>query len=123
MEVFYHVNDLLQRLLLHWIILLVKLIICAGMMDCAACNMYFLIFFEVWTFNKLEKSLNTGCQSCTVHLHYFIYYCTSCSYRSDYQQLVYSALSFKNSKIKLLKPCIVKPCELWSGKQVGSNTD
>ncbi|CAH3130589.1 unnamed protein product [Porites lobata] len=38
--------------------------------------------------------------------------------RSDYQQLVYSALSFKNSKIKLLKPCIVKPCELWSGKQV-----
>ncbi|KAL9951314.1 hypothetical protein ACROYT_G043957 [Oculina patagonica] len=40
--------------------------------------------------------------------------------RSDYQQLVFSALSFKNSKIKLLKPCIMKPCELWSGKQVVS---
>jgi len=38
--------------------------------------------------------------------------------RSDYQQLVYSALSFKNIKIKLLKPCIYKPCQLWSGKQV-----
>ena len=25
------------------------------MMDCAACNMYFLILFKVWTFNKLEK--------------------------------------------------------------------
>ena len=40
--------------------------------------------------------------------------------RSDYQQLVYSALSFKNTKIKLLKPCIVRPCQLWSGKQVSA---
>ncbi|XP_015758979.1 PREDICTED: DNA-directed RNA polymerase I subunit RPA1-like [Acropora digitifera] len=40
--------------------------------------------------------------------------------RSDYQQLVYSALSFKNIKIKLLKPCIYKPRQLWSGKQVVS---
>ncbi|XP_068728240.1 DNA-directed RNA polymerase I subunit RPA1-like [Montipora capricornis] len=40
--------------------------------------------------------------------------------RSDYQQLVYSALSFKNIKIKLLKPCIIKPHQLWSGKQVVS---
>ena len=39
----------------HWIILQVKLIIHAVMTDCAACNMYFLILFKVWTFNKLEK--------------------------------------------------------------------
>lgn len=43
------------------------------------------------------------------------------SCRSDYQQLVFSALSFKNCKIKVLKPCIMKPCELWSGKQVSTN--
>ena len=42
------------------------------------------------------------------------------SCRSDYQQLVFSALSFKNSKIKVMKPCIMKPCELWSGKQVSN---
>ena len=38
--------------------------------------------------------------------------------RVDYQQLVFSALSYKNETIELLKPCIMKPCELWSGKQV-----
>ena len=42
------------------------------------------------------------------------------SCRSDYQQLVFNALSFKNCKIKVLKPCIMKPCELWSGKQVST---
>ncbi|KAG5891414.1 hypothetical protein JTB14_031480 [Gonioctena quinquepunctata] len=38
--------------------------------------------------------------------------------RNDYQQLVYQALSFKTGEITLLPPAIVKPCYLWSGKQV-----
>ncbi|GJQ80589.1 putative DNA-dependent RNA polymerase [Trypoxylus dichotomus] len=36
----------------------------------------------------------------------------------DYQQLVFQALSHKNSNIKLLPPTIIKPSMLWSGKQV-----
>jgi len=39
--------------------------------------------------------------------------------RSDYQQLVYSAIgSNSRRKIRLLPPCILKPKQLWSGKQV-----
>ncbi|RZB40094.1 DNA-directed RNA polymerase I subunit RPA1 [Asbolus verrucosus] len=37
---------------------------------------------------------------------------------SDYQQLVFQALSHKLNKIKLLPPTIIKPCFLWSGKQI-----
>lgn len=51
-------------------------------------------------------------------IHYCYYLFISIFCRSDYQQLVYSALSFKNIKIKLLKPCIYKPRQFWSGKQV-----
>ncbi|KAI4454954.1 dna-directed rna polymerase [Holotrichia oblita] len=36
----------------------------------------------------------------------------------DYQQLVFQALSYKTSDIKLLPPAIIKPCMLWSGKQI-----
>ncbi|XP_048588420.1 DNA-directed RNA polymerase I subunit RPA1 isoform X2 [Nematostella vectensis] len=36
----------------------------------------------------------------------------------DYQQLVYGALNFKNQPIELLMPCILKPTQFWSGKQV-----
>ena len=76
----------------------------------------------------MDICLRKGCKQVDdlaqcIYIILYITNCKSCSYRSDYQQLVYSALSFKNSKIKLLKPCIVKPYELWSGKQVGSNTD
>lgn len=42
--------------------------------------------------------------------------------RGDYQQLVFSALNFKNKPIKLVKPCVVKPQLLWSGKQVHTYT-
>ncbi|KAG1668409.1 DNA-directed RNA polymerase I subunit RPA1 [Nymphon striatum] len=38
--------------------------------------------------------------------------------KNDYQELVFSALSFKKSKIKTLPPAIQKPRKLWSGKQV-----
>ena len=39
--------------------------------------------------------------------------------RADYQQLVYSAIGANSRrKIRLLPPCIRKPKELWSGKQV-----
>jgi DNA-directed RNA polymerase I subunit RPA1 len=37
---------------------------------------------------------------------------------SDYKQLVFQALSFKSGKITLLRPSIVKPRALWSGKQI-----
>lgn len=36
----------------------------------------------------------------------------------DYQQLVFQALSYKTSDIKLLPPAIIKPRMLWSGKQI-----
>ena len=39
--------------------------------------------------------------------------------RSDYQQLVYNAIgSNSRRKIHLLPPCIWKPKQLWTGKQV-----
>ncbi|XP_067949122.1 DNA-directed RNA polymerase I subunit RPA1-like [Watersipora subatra] len=38
--------------------------------------------------------------------------------RSEYQQLVFSGLVNQGTRIKLLPPCIVKPVQLWSGKQV-----
>ncbi|KAB7498553.1 DNA-directed RNA polymerase I subunit RPA1, partial [Armadillidium nasatum] len=38
--------------------------------------------------------------------------------KEDYQQLVYIALSDLNRKIRLLKPAILKPQQLWSGKQI-----
>lgn len=38
--------------------------------------------------------------------------------QSDYQQLVFQALSSKVGKIKLLPPAIMKPKVLWSGKQI-----
>lgn len=38
--------------------------------------------------------------------------------KQDYQQLVYQALSFKTGNIQLLPPTIIKPCLLWSGKQI-----
>ena len=47
-----------------------------------------------------------------------VFFVISC-FRVDYQQLVYSALSYQNQPIILLTPCIIKPHMLWSGKQVG----
>ncbi|XP_039753127.1 DNA-directed RNA polymerase I subunit RPA1 [Pararge aegeria] len=38
--------------------------------------------------------------------------------KSDYQQLVFQALSNHRGEIKLLPPTILKPYTLWSGKQV-----
>ncbi|XP_068205698.1 DNA-directed RNA polymerase I subunit RPA1 [Palaemon carinicauda] len=38
--------------------------------------------------------------------------------REDYHQLVYSALPNHMGRIVLLPPCILKPQQLWSGKQV-----
>lgn len=40
--------------------------------------------------------------------------------REHYQQLVYNALplEFQTSKLKTVTPCIIKPRELWSGKQI-----
>ncbi|XP_053609913.1 DNA-directed RNA polymerase I subunit RPA1 [Plodia interpunctella] len=38
--------------------------------------------------------------------------------KSDYQQLVFQALSNHRGEIKLLPPTILKPRQLWSGKQV-----
>ena len=38
--------------------------------------------------------------------------------RREYEELVYSSLPPRSGSIKLLKPCILKPCTLWSGKQV-----
>lgn len=40
--------------------------------------------------------------------------------KEDYQQLVFQALSNKLGNIKLLPPTILKPCKLWSGKQIFS---
>jgi DNA-directed RNA polymerase I subunit RPA1 len=40
--------------------------------------------------------------------------------KDDYQQLVYQALSNKLGNIKLLPPTIIKPFQLWSGKQIFS---
>ncbi|KAJ3652064.1 hypothetical protein Zmor_018061 [Zophobas morio] len=37
---------------------------------------------------------------------------------SDYHQFVFQALSTKTGKISLLPPAILKPCPLWSGKQI-----
>lgn len=41
--------------------------------------------------------------------------------REDYQQLIFNALIDKPGRIKLLPPCILKPVQLWSGKQVFSS--
>ncbi|XP_077289293.1 RNA polymerase I subunit RpI1 [Arctopsyche grandis] len=38
--------------------------------------------------------------------------------KADYQQLVFQSLSHLQKKIILLPPTILKPCQLWSGKQV-----
>lgn len=38
--------------------------------------------------------------------------------RHDYQQLVFQALAHKTDEIQLLPPAIMKPEELWSGKQI-----
>ncbi|XP_022089266.1 DNA-directed RNA polymerase I subunit RPA1-like [Acanthaster planci] len=38
--------------------------------------------------------------------------------RADYQQLVFSALTDHPTEIRLLPPSIMKPVQLWSGKQV-----
>lgn len=38
--------------------------------------------------------------------------------KSDYQNLVFGAISFTNRPIKFLRPAILKPNALWSGKQV-----
>lgn len=38
--------------------------------------------------------------------------------RQDYQQLVYTGLSDHIAKIRVLPPAILKPQQLWSGKQV-----
>lgn len=38
--------------------------------------------------------------------------------REDYYQLVYAALPNQTGKIVVLPPCILKPQQLWSGKQV-----
>ncbi|XP_011559659.3 DNA-directed RNA polymerase I subunit RPA1 [Plutella xylostella] len=38
--------------------------------------------------------------------------------KTDYQQLVFQALANHKGQIKLLPPAILKPCMLWSGKQV-----
>ena len=43
--------------------------------------------------------------------------------RRDYQQLVFSALIDGVQKVKLLRPSIIKPQHLWSGKQVCSRTN
>ena len=40
--------------------------------------------------------------------------------RDDYQQLVFQGLSHKTGDIKMLPPTILKPCPLWSGKQIFS---
>lgn len=38
--------------------------------------------------------------------------------KSDYMQLVFQGLSSIQGNIRILKPCILKPVQLWSGKQV-----
>lgn len=38
--------------------------------------------------------------------------------REDYMQLVFHALSFIEGDIKVLPPAIIKPVQMWSGKQV-----
>ena len=38
--------------------------------------------------------------------------------KGDYQQLVYGALSFTNRPIRFLPPAILRPAQLWSGKQI-----
>ena len=38
--------------------------------------------------------------------------------QADYKQLVYAALVDHKKRIRQLKPAIVKPVRLWSGKQV-----
>ncbi|KAH9399850.1 DNA-directed RNA polymerase I subunit RPA1 [Tyrophagus putrescentiae] len=38
--------------------------------------------------------------------------------KGDYQQLVYGALSFTNRPIRFLPPSILRPAQLWSGKQI-----
>ena len=38
--------------------------------------------------------------------------------KREYEELVFSALPVSYSGIKLLRPCILKPCVMWSGKQV-----
>ncbi|KAG0711590.1 DNA-directed RNA polymerase I subunit RPA1 [Chionoecetes opilio] len=40
--------------------------------------------------------------------------------RADYQQLVYSGISDTKARIKTLPPTLLKPQQLWSGKQVFS---
>ncbi|XP_033101512.1 DNA-directed RNA polymerase I subunit RPA1-like [Anneissia japonica] len=40
--------------------------------------------------------------------------------RDQYQQLIFNAMTDKRGHVKLLPPAIIKPKELWSGKQVFS---
>ena len=41
--------------------------------------------------------------------------------RDDYQQLVFAALTDTRGAVKTLRPAIIKPRALWSGKQVLSS--
>ena len=43
--------------------------------------------------------------------------------RSDYQQLVMAALPRSSSPLVTLPPCILKPCCVWSGKQVSGGRE
>jgi DNA-directed RNA polymerase I subunit RPA1 len=38
--------------------------------------------------------------------------------KDQYHQLVYSSLTDKRGRVKLLPPSMLKPCVMWSGKQV-----
>ncbi|XP_071952689.1 DNA-directed RNA polymerase I subunit RPA1-like [Antedon mediterranea] len=40
--------------------------------------------------------------------------------KAQYQQLVFNAMTDKSGHVKLLRPAIIKPKQLWSGKQVFS---
>ncbi|KAG8591164.1 hypothetical protein GDO81_000070 [Engystomops pustulosus] len=40
--------------------------------------------------------------------------------RDQYMELVYRGLTDKNGRVKVLPPAIMKPCKLWTGKQVVS---
>ena len=41
--------------------------------------------------------------------------------RADYHQLVYAAITDQPGEIRLLPPAILKPRQLWSGKQARGN--
>lgn len=68
--------------------------------------------FSVFTFSRSSANVNVN----ILILILMAMFCNT--YREDYQNLVFSCLADHRKRFFLIRPSIVKPVKLWSGKQV-----